>query len=210
MPPSVKSLRDRYPWDLFPDNEEDVKNRFLPAFRQLGDVQEEVWGDCKFIFDGQETTKRLRLDAVVQLHKSVDEYESCIGVEFKGNRMRTAEMGTYMRQAVDYRQTNWRNYGYLPIVTCPGLTQLFCQTIDSFGDHSRSRCLTEAHGESLAFTLRRYVAAFGIGEAFFVRPLPVQYDSKYLQISFADGIWLRDNQRVNYDRKEFGRNQGSK
>ena len=74
----------------------------------------------------------------------------------------------------------------------------------------RTPTLAEVHGESLAYLVRRYVAAFGIGEMFFSRIARGSNDAKHLRITFADDIWLMDGERVNYTRKEFGRNQGSK
>jgi hypothetical protein len=207
MPPSIREMKQRYPWDLFPDDEDSVKAKFLPAFRELGTVHEEVAGDCKFLFEGQESRKRLRIDAVLEIDESVDRYKSCIGIEFKGGLMSCADLGKYMRQCVDYRQTYWHGFGYLPIVMCPGFTHLICQSVDNgYG----SDPLTEGQGEHLAFVARRFLAAFGIGEAFFIRPLPTAFCADHLRISFADALWLEGRQRVNYTRKEFGRNQGSK
>ena len=74
----------RYHWELYDDREADVKARFMPALRQLGIVETEVSGICEYAFDingEREKPKKLRIDAVVQLHKSVDYYESCLGVE---------------------------------------------------------------------------------------------------------------------------------
>ena len=197
---------DRYHWDLYPDKEQHVKSIFLPAFAALGQVEEEVLGACRFVFDGQETVKRLRIDAVVELHQSVDKYQSCLGIEFKGGCMRTAEIGSYLSQCIDYRQTYWKGYGYLPVIACPGFAELICEKIDK---NSRSPSLEQAHGESLGYMLKRVVAAFGIGEAFFAGPRHL-YPAERLRISFADACWLRNGQRTDYVRKQFGRNQGSK
>jgi hypothetical protein len=199
-----------YHWELYDDRESQVKSRFMPALQQLGIVETEVSGVCDYAFDfnpEHQKPKKVRIDAVIQLHKSVDRHESCLGVEFKGGKMRTAEIGTYMRQCVDYRQTSWKNYGQLPIVACPGLTELICEKVDM---NCQTPPLIQEQGEALAYMLRRFVAAFGIGEMFFRRAARGSNDAKHLVITFADDTWLANGQRVNYARKEFGRNQGSK
>jgi hypothetical protein len=206
----ARQTDSRYYWELYDDREAQVKSRFMPALQQLGVVETEVTGICDYAFHSDSESqkpKKVRIDAVIQLHKSVDRYESCLGVEFKGGKMRTAEIGTFMRQCVDYRQTSWKNYGQLPIVACPGLAELICEKVDM---NPRTPTLAEVHGESLAYLVRRFVAAFGIGEMFFAKAARGSSDAKYLRITFADDIWLTNGERANYARKEFGRNQGSK
>ena len=104
-------------------SENDVRNHYL---RQLEDhfiIETEIPGKH---FSG----KTLKIDAVVR-PRDTNSWKNpavALGIEFKdSNRYSenydTKDFTKWLAQCVDYSNTNWVDYGYIYIFTCPSLIE---------------------------------------------------------------------------------------
>lgn len=85
------------------------------------------------------SAKQLQIDFVI---KPIDcsnwkNKKICFGLEFKdmpnlNQKGDTTDFTKWLAQCVDYSNTNWDNYGYIYILTCPGITSsVFMNKVDS-------------------------------------------------------------------------------
>jgi hypothetical protein len=97
--------------------------------------------------------KVFRIDAVVTL---IDHPDKSYGLEIKKPILgdKTIDAGHLYRQAYDYRYTDWKDYGRLPILVCPGF-------------EGRLRTDGTANPVTDYHTFARVAGALGIGELFY-------------------------------------------
>lgn len=102
-----------------------LENRFIEQMMSVLDpyfhIEREVTGTH---FSGA----RLRIDCVIR-PKDVTRWKNknvAFGVEFKSpNKLGSFhKYSGWLAQCVDYSHTNWDNYGYLYILSCPGFESI--------------------------------------------------------------------------------------
>lgn len=85
-------------------------------------IQREVFGTH---FSG----KRIRIDLIISPINKSDWLNKNVvfGVEFKNPSTQTdcRNDTALIKQSIDYRHTNFDNYGYIPIIACPGFINSF-------------------------------------------------------------------------------------
>ncbi|KUL59647.1 hypothetical protein ADL32_18935 [Streptomyces albidoflavus] len=97
-----------------------VLTRLAPWFH----IEEQVPGEhC--------SGKSLRIDAIIRPRRAElwRNPDVALGLEFKafnaGGDISTHEVTGLAAQAIDYTHVTWRNYGRVPVFTCPGALQWF-------------------------------------------------------------------------------------
>jgi len=104
-------------------SEKQLKQAYLNKLRPYFDIEEEVRGAH---FSG----KKLRIDAVVRPsveHRSKwKRPDVALGIEFKDTKRFSQNYDTknytkWLSQCIDYTNTEWEGYGYLYVLTCPGI-----------------------------------------------------------------------------------------
>lgn len=126
------------------------KNVILTAIQQLShyfDFSPKIKGT-------HFSKKRVEIDFIIKpkIPTGWRNVNVCFGVEFKDmeafdKRGNTKDFSKWLAQCVDYANTDWDHYGYVYILTCPGIqTSAFVQA---------------AYGQTF---MPRFLAQLGVGE----------------------------------------------
>jgi len=125
--------------------------------------------------------KQLQIDYVIK-PKNILKWKNKnirFGLEFKDmpnldQKGDTTDFTKWFAQCVDYSNTNWDNYGYIFILTCPGITSSkFVQAVDS------------------EWMLKRIMGHLGIGELTFLKNYGwsiILHDEKHRLWSQKNGV----------------------
>lgn len=129
----------------------------------VSEIVEQLSND--FLFEKQVSGKhfsgqQFKIDYIIKplITNGWKNPQVCFGLEFKDlpnldQKGDTKDFSKWLAQCVDYSNTYWNNYGYIYILTCPGITtSRFLQQVDA------------------SWMLTRIMAHLGIGELKFSNP----------------------------------------
>lgn len=150
----------------------------------ISDIKKQLENDFTFerhVKGKHFSGKELQIDFIIK-PKDLSIWKNksiCFGLEFKDmpnldQKGDTTDFTKWFAQCVDYSNTNWNNYGYIFILTCPGITSSkFVQAVDS------------------SWMLKRIMGHLGIGELVFLKNYGwsiILHDEKHRLWSQKNGV----------------------
>lgn len=156
--------------------EQEFKSSWLKKLDQHFYIEEEVTGIHL-------TGKKLRIDAIIKPKDTTDwkNKDIAFGVEFKSptNIDRLNNQFSFMRQCVDYSYTEFKNYGFIPILSCPSF-----EIDETYSDEKSLKAL------------RHFLNSFNVGE------LCDTYRGTSIRFAEHHYIWV--NGKVQHAGKTWG------